>query len=47
VVPGSGFKVQRLQPMDNAHTINQNPAYPSFDTSCLGFIQPGTLNPEP
>jgi hypothetical protein len=31
-VPGSGFTVQRLQPMDTAHYINQNLEYPSYPT---------------
>ena len=29
-VPGSGFNVQRLQSMDTAAEIDQNPAYPSY-----------------
>jgi hypothetical protein len=30
VVPGSGFKVQRLNPMNTAPNNNQNLAYPSY-----------------
>jgi len=30
MVPGSGFKVQRLQSLATAPKINQNPGYPSY-----------------
>jgi hypothetical protein len=34
---GSGFKVQRLQPMDTAADVNQNIAYPSYPIEPNGF----------
>ena len=27
---GFGFKVQRLQPIDTAHNIDQDPEYPTY-----------------
>ena len=35
---GSRFWVQRLEPMDTAHNINQNLVYPSYPIKWNGFI---------
>ena len=35
---GSGFKVQRLLPVDAAHHIDQDSEYPTYPLGCNGFI---------
>jgi hypothetical protein len=35
---GSGFKVQRLLPMDAGHHIDQDPEYPTHPFGCNGFL---------